>query len=56
MITNLRKTIYSRMTKTSREKSKEQEEPDKSNDIIVKLKQAVFNKEKNINSPNNKFS
>lgn len=56
MITTLGKSTYSRITRTSIEKSKEQEELDKLNDVLVKLKQDIYSQERNFNSPLNRFS
>ncbi len=56
MTTTLGKTTYSRLTRTSTVKSKEQEELDKLNEVISNLKQAVNYKDGNLSSLPNAFS
>lgn len=56
MNTSIGKSTYTRLTRTSIEQSKEQKELDNLNNIINKLKQEVYNNERNINSTLNKFS
>jgi hypothetical protein len=56
MTTTLGKTTYSRITRTSIEKSKEQEELEKLNEVISNLKQVVNYKDGNLSSLPNVFS
>ena len=56
MNTSIGKSTYTRLTRSSVKLSKEQQELDNLNNIINKLKQEVYNNERNINSTLNKFS